>query len=158
MRVHESPWGCIFLGIHLSPGIHVSSGIYVSPGYMYPQGYMYPHRPLCTLITVHHSASQCIRLHQPPKDGDRWKTLKVDLQRYRGQFQGGLREWIANVWVSSKKKIGNKLFLGRDPKIQDLLVETSLELPSIPPKSGSEGFPTMSKFWDWMRVDENESE
>ena len=70
-------------------------------------------------ISVHPSASQCIpvhpsacdsiRLHQTPSDshlpakvGDRWKTFKIDLERYRGQFRGGLSEEIRNFWVSTQ--------------------------------------------------------
>ena len=69
-------------------------------GWIYPQGWMYPHRLSSRSITVHHSPSDC---HPPAKIGDRWKTMKVDLRRYRGQFRGGLREEIPNFWVPTPK-------------------------------------------------------
>ena len=112
MRVHESLWGYIYPLGYMYPWEYMYPRGYMYPwgymyprGYMYPQGYMYlqgyicPHRLSCTLMTVHPSASQCMRLHQTPSDshppakvGDRWKTFKVDLRRYRGQFWGGLSE------------------------------------------------------------------
>ena len=41
--------------------------------------------------------------HPPAKVGDRWKTFKIHLRRYRGQFRGALREEIPIFWVPTLK-------------------------------------------------------
>ena len=100
-------------------------------GYMYPRGDMYPwdtciSRDICVpkdshvlswqSIPVHPSAWDSIRLYESPSDShppaivaDRWKTFKIDLRRYRGQFRGGLGEEISNFWVPTQNFNSQKM-------------------------------------------------
>ena len=126
----------ISLGIQVSPGIHLLDFHALSCTLIHSHALPWSHHSPSQCITVHHSASQCITVHHnasqcitvnhsaslcvtmhhnpsdshlPPKDGDRWKTSRIDLRRYRGQFRGGLSEEIPIFWAPTQKNNCQKM-------------------------------------------------
>ena len=127
MRAHDNLWGYIYPWDTCIPrGACIPGHTCISRDTCIPRDTRTP-RDICIPIDSHALSSQCItahpsashwmRLHQNPSDshplakvGDRWKTMKVDLRRYRGQFRGGLREEIPIFWFPTPKSWVSKFW------------------------------------------------